>query len=164
MNGDREHLIESIQSSGFKACLVIAGGGSGAAHALLSHAGASRFILEIQVPYSRRALFDYLGEELEQMCSEAAASTLAARAYERAVMFTLADESLPPILGIACTAALQTNRERRGEDRAYIGIKTRHSEWIRKIELHPDSRYAQEEQLSRALLEMIAESTGPVAE
>ena len=157
MNQQREHLIESIQASGFKSCLVTSGGGSGAIHALLSHAGASRFILEVQMPYSRRALFDYLGEELEHACSEEAAATMAARAFERAVMLTLTDEGRPAVLGIACTAALQTIRDRRGEDRAHIGIKSQHREWIRRVELKPDSRTGQEEQLSSVLLDVIAE-------
>ena len=155
-----DKLIETIQASGFKACIVVTGGGSGAVHALLSHPGASRFVLEAQVPYNPRAMFDYLGEKLEQHSSKEAAEIMVLRAYERALMLTLPDGFDVPILGIACTAALQTNRERKGEDRAYICIKSRRREIVRKIDLEPGSRIQQESVLSEALLNLIAEFVG----
>ena len=130
MEGDKDSLIETIQSSGFKAVIVVTGGGSGAVHALLSHPGASRFVLEAQIPYSPEALFDYLGEKLGQACSSEAASTLAQHAFERALIFSLSSKASFPILGIACTSALKTNRERRGDDRAFVCIKSRKKEFI----------------------------------
>lgn len=157
MNGISDHLIEGIQSSGYKAAMVVAGGGSGAVHALLSHPGASRFVLEAQIPYSPEAQFDYLGETLGQACSAQAAATLAERAFERALVFSLSSETTFPILGISCTAALQTNRERRGADRAFVGIKTRTEEVVRTLELNPGSRAEQEAVLSQTMLEWIAE-------
>jgi hypothetical protein len=157
MSGTSGHLIETIQASGYKAAIVVTGGGSGAVHALLSHPGASRFVLEAQVPYSAAAMFNYLGEPLEQSCSSEAAATLAGRAYERALIFTLSSEASIPILGISCTAALQTNRERRGKDRAFVGFKSRKAELVRQLDLAPGSRAEQEELLSATLLEWIAE-------
>ena len=152
-----DNLVESIQSSGYRACLVVAGGGTGAVHALLSHPGASRFVLEAQVPYSPRALFDYLGEEVGQACSREAAETMAGRAFERAMVFSLAETMAHPILGIACTAALQTTRERRGADRAHVCIKARKHRLERKIELEHGSRAEQEAALSDRLLALITD-------
>jgi hypothetical protein len=160
MNGERNNLIEAIQSSGYKTAMVLTGGGSEAIHALMSHPGASRFVLEIQMPYSPPAMFDYLGESPDSFCSEAAASTMAGRAYERALIFTLPHGDGSPIMGIACTAALQTNRERKGADRAFLCIKTRKREEVRKIDLQSDTRAEQEEFLSSALLDFIAEFLG----
>jgi len=156
MEGDKDSLIETIQSSGFKAVIVVTGGASGAVHALLSHSGASRFVFEAQIPYSPEALFDYLGEKLGQACSPEAAATLAQRAFERALIFSLSSKVSFPVLGIACTSALQTNRERRGEDRAFVCIKSRKKEITRKVEIFPGSRAEQEAVLSEAFLSLVA--------
>ncbi len=160
MKAEHSTLIEAIQSSGHKASIVVSGGGSGAAHALLSHPGASRFVLEVQIPYCARAMFDYLGEEVGQACSEETAITMAGRAFERAVVFSLTAEIPYPILGIACTAALQTNRERKGADRAYICIKSRRNQIVRTVEFNDGDRLQQEEQLSHELLKSMAEFLG----
>ena len=160
MKGEHDNLIEGIQGSGHKAALIVSGGGSGAVHALLSHPGASRFMLEAQIPYSPPAMFDYLGEKLDGFCSETAAQTMAERAYERALIFTLSDGVAQPILGIACTAALQTTRERKGPDRAFFCIKSRKREVAHKLELVPGSRAEQEEVVSKALLNFIAAFLG----
>ncbi|MEE9367280.1 MAG: hypothetical protein V3V05_00295 [Pontiella sp.] len=161
MNNEHSTLMEAIQSSGYKAAIVVAGGGSGATHALLSHPGASRFILEVQIPYSPRARFDYLGETLGHACSEDAAKTLAGRAFERASIFCLTDESRPPILGVSCTAALKTNRERKGKDRAYICIKARKKQVVQDVIFDPDkSRAEQEEHLTAELFKTLANFLG----
>ena len=157
MKGIDEKRIEAIQSSGFKAALVIAGGGTAALHALVSHPGASRFLLEAQVPYSPEAMLDYLGEKPDTFCSEEAAATMAGRAFERALVFSLGETDRFPILGIACTAALQTNRTRRGDDRAYLCIKSRADQVVRKVELTMDTRAGQEETVCCALIDLIAE-------
>jgi hypothetical protein len=127
---------------------------------MLSHPGASRFVLEVQVPYCTRAMFDYLGEELEQACSAEAAETMAGRAFERAVILSLTDVNALPVLGISCTAALQTNRERRGEDRAFIGIKSRKKQIVCAVKPVSGDRAEQEEWLSRELLKTIAGFVG----
>lgn len=160
MSGGMNSLIEGMQSSGHKAALVITGGGSGAVHALLSHPGASRFVLEVQIPYSAPAMVDYLGEEPESYCSEAAAVALAERAYERALVFTLPRGDTSPILGIACTAALQTNRERKGSDRAFLCIKNQKKQQIHRLELAEGTRAEQEEVVSKALLDFVADFLG----
>lgn len=155
-----DQLIELIQSSGHKAALVVTGGGSGAVHALVSHPGASRFVLEVQIPYTVPAMRDYLGEEPQGSCSEETALLLAERAYERAMVFTLPVGDSSPILGIACTAALETIRERKGADRAYLAIRSRKRQEVRKLELETGTRQDQEETVSRALLAFIAEFLG----
>ena len=109
---------------------------------------------------SRKILCQYLGEELESHCSESAAMIMGERAYERASIFTLPFGDASPILGIACTAALQTRRERRGADRAFICIRARNRQQVRKVELPIGSRQEQEAIVSSALLEFVAEFLG----
>ncbi len=53
-------VVEGIHSSGRKLAVVATGGGSQALSWLLNHPGASRVVLEAQVPYCDRALEDYL--------------------------------------------------------------------------------------------------------
>jgi len=160
MNGISDHQIEAIQSSGYRAAMVVSGGGIGAVHAMLLHPGASRFVLEAQIPYSPEAMFDYLGEKVPRFCSAEAAATMAERAFERALVFSLSSNAGFPILGISCTAALQTNRERKGKDHAFICLKSRKKEVVQELDLSPRSRMEQEEDVSRALLNMIAEFVG----
>ena len=158
MNHVPESLVEAIQASGFNAAMVVTGGGSGAIHALLSHPGASRFLIEAQIPYSPEALSVYLGEAPSESCSEGTAKKLATRALERAS--SLKPQTSNLIIGIACTAALQTNRERKGNDRAFICIQSSEKELLHKIELAPGSRTDQENIVSEMLLGLIAEFVG----
>lgn len=160
MNEMADNQIETIQSSGYKAAIVVSGGGSSAVHALLIHPGASRFVLEAQVPYSAEAMFDYLGEKLDQFCSAKAAAIMAERALERALVFSISSSAGFPILGISCTAALQTTRKRKGKDRAFLCLKSRKEELVRELKLSTGSRSEQEGEVSTALLNMIAEFVG----
>jgi hypothetical protein len=152
-----DNLIESIHSSGFNAAIVVTGGGSGAVHALLSHPGASRFVLEAQIPYCPEAMFDYLGERLDSFCSSQSATTMAERAFERALIFSLSNKTKTPFLGMACTAALQTTRERRGDDRAFVCIKTRKEEVVRELKVPAGSRLEQEAAISEGVLTFLLE-------
>ena len=155
MNAKGDNLVEAIQSSGYKAVLVVTGGGVGAIHALLEHPGASRFVLDVQIPYSAAALDEFLGEAPASACSEETARRLAARAFERA-------SRLAPhaALGIACTAALQTTRERRGSDRAYICIQSENRTICQHLEIDPGTRSQQDAWVSGSLLAKIFEFVG----
>jgi nicotinamide mononucleotide (NMN) deamidase PncC len=156
----REQLIELIHASGYKACLVVTGGGSGALHALLAHPGASRFVLEAQVPYSPESMSDYLGECPGRFCSPETATAMAQRAFERASDFFPSGAEGMPVLGISCTAALQTIRTRKGADRAFICIKSGEQQEVREIELEQGSRGEQEDELSTQFLAFIAGFVG----
>lgn len=159
INGDviAAGRIEAIHTSGYKAAIVLTGGGSGAVHALLSHPGASRFVLEAQIPYSPEAMFDYLGERLDSFCSAQSAATMAERAFERALVFSLSSKTNAPFLGASCTAALQTTRERKGGDRAFACIKTRKEKVVRELDIPAGSRLEQEAAVSEAFLVFLAE-------
>lgn len=145
-------LSESIQASGYQAILAVAGGGSGAVHQLLSHPGASRFVLDVRIPYSPAALADFLGETTEQACSAETAAKMAKRAWA----MNPADQPL----GVSSTAALQTNRARRGDDRAFVCIKTTGAEMLFRLDFLEASRAEQETRLSLALLNLLAEAVG----
>lgn len=154
MSTGADNLIEAIQAGGYNACIVLTGGGSGAVHALLSHPGASRFVLDVRIPYSPAALEDFLGKPPGSACSEETAREMASAAFRRA-----AKVGEHP-LGIACTAALQTRRERKGADRAHICIQSLETVQYRFFEPASGSREQQEAEVSEALLRAIAEFVG----
>ena len=110
-------LIGAMHGSGRKASLAITGGGSGAIAELLRIPGGSRLLVEAQVPYDEQALASYLGAAPAQFCSAETAAAMARTARLRAAAM------LPPgsdIVGLGATAALVSDRPRRGEHRIHI--------------------------------------------
>ncbi|MFA7368637.1 MAG: CinA family protein, partial [Kiritimatiellales bacterium] len=138
-------------NSGFRAVLVTTGGGSSALNALLTTPGASRFVIEAHVPYSPEALERFLGENPEHAVSPATAQKLAQTAVR-------GQDS--GVIGFSCSAALMTDRQRRGEDRAFVCIKTAAAEKVFALYLSKTSREEQEKLLSNWLLTLIAQATG----
>jgi hypothetical protein len=61
---------------------------------------------------------------------------------------------------IACTAALSTNRERRGDDHAYICVQTYFHRRVYHLSLSKHSRHAQEDAVTHAVLYCAAECLG----
>jgi nicotinamide mononucleotide (NMN) deamidase PncC len=154
----KTELIERILNSGRRAVLVTTGGGSSALNALLTTPGASRFVIEAHVPYSPEALERFLGENPEQSVSPETARKLAK--VGQASCLSGQAGSLSYTMGISCTAALQTDRERRGEDRAFICIKTAEAEKVYALYFSKTSRAEQEALLSDWLLTLISYSVG----
>ncbi|MGE0257564.1 MAG: hypothetical protein AB7H71_05125 [Alphaproteobacteria bacterium] len=112
-------LISTVHGSGRKAALAITGGGSGAIGELLRVPGGSRLLLEAQVPYDEMALASYLGFAPAQACAADTAIAMAQRARARAAGLTPAGAD--PV-GIGATAALVSDRPRRGEHRFHIAF------------------------------------------
>ena len=157
MNPER---IERILNSGFRAVLVTTGGGSGALNALLTTPGASRFVIEAHVPYSPEALERFLGEKPEQSVSPETVRALAGKAFFQCLENCRPGDPTRRLVGIGCSAALQTDRERRGDDRAVICIKTAEAEKLYTLYFSKTSRAEQEALLSDWLLVLIAQAVG----
>lgn len=110
-------LISATHSSGPKAALAITGGGSGAVGELLRVPGGSQLLIEVQVPYSDQALESYLGFAPSQSCSADTAIAMAHKARSRASGMVSQDAE---IVGLGATAALVSDRPRRGEHRFHV--------------------------------------------
>jgi hypothetical protein len=80
-------------------------------------AGASRTVLEVVVPYASQSMIDFVGHTPDQYVSLETARVMARAAYRRALHLR---EGSPPVLGLACTATIATDRPKRGEHRCYI--------------------------------------------
>jgi hypothetical protein len=115
-----QELAQKLHSVPGKGCVVVTGAGVQAISDLLAEPGTSRTILEVQIPYARRALDEFVRVRAEQHVSAEEALLIARAARKRAQH--LADESDGDqlLFGIGCTAAVATDRVRRGEDRAHI--------------------------------------------
>src|SRR5262245_19876181 len=122
-------LIERVHASSMSGVFVVAGGGSLLLSDLLTVPGASATVLEATVPYSERALAEYLGSTPAQACSSTTARALAMRAFQRAL--SLSPDAIDRRFGFAITASLRTTTAKRGEHRAFVALQTLEStsEW-----------------------------------
>src|SRR5438093_6627895 len=114
-----QKLISTLHASGRKAALAITGGGSGAVGELLRVPGGSRLLIEAQVPYDALALAAFLGFAPAQASSADTAIAMAHSARERAARLVPAHAD--PV-GLGASAALVSDRPRRGEHRFHIAF------------------------------------------
>jgi nicotinic acid mononucleotide adenylyltransferase len=114
-----QQLISAVHASGRKAALAITGGGSGAIGELLRVPGGSRLLIEAQVPYDALALATFLGFAPAQACSADTAIAMARSVRTRAARLVPADTDL---VGLGATAALVSDRPRKGEHRFHIAF------------------------------------------
>lgn len=110
-------LISGAHTSGRKAALAITGGGTGAVGELLRVPGGSQLLIEAQVPYSEQALENFLGFAPAQASSADTAIAMAHKARSRAAGMVAEGADL---VGLGATAALVSDRPRRGEHRFHI--------------------------------------------
>ena len=161
-------VVEGIHCSGRKLAVVATGGGSQALSWLLNHPGASRVVLEAQVPYCDRALEDYLMSAGPHPVSAETARTMALRAYERARELCGIDDEAPgrDFVGVACTAALATKRERKGRDRVWLALRSATNYRLSSLDFSNRSddrshdRHRQEEVLSCCFVSQLASESG----
>ena len=77
--------IKAIHSSHVQAAIAVTGGGAQALSWLMEIPGASKTILNIDVPYSAEALENYLGWRPNKAVSGKVAKYMAHRAFQNAV-------------------------------------------------------------------------------
>ncbi len=161
MRSEVAKLIEAIHSSKHMASIAVAGAGTQAIGWILGVAGASRTVLDIQVPYSGSAVVDYLGEQPEQFVSEETARRMARAAYLRAA--SLADDD-SPLMGVACTATIATDRLKRGEHRCHVAVHYSEGALVKSLTLKRGrrDRAGEDEVVSTLVLNAIAETAGLV--
>jgi hypothetical protein len=111
--------VRAIHAAPPRLVYVFAGAGSLALYWLHATAGSSRTVLEALDCYAPRALAEAAGGAPAHAVSVATAGALATRALTRAAVLS---ESAAPLLGVACTAAIATERARRGADRACVSV------------------------------------------
>ncbi len=161
MSSSKERLIEQIHASPQKIVLTVSGGGSRAIAELLAAPGASRTVLEAIVPYCRQAMAGWLGGGAGQGCCSHTARAMAMVAFRRACKYN-EDETEHPSAGVACTAALTTDRPKRGPHRAHVAMQTVQQTVTWSVELKKGrrSRVEEEQLVARLLINAVAEACG----
>ncbi len=151
--------VEAILASRNQLSIAATGGGSSLVNWLFNHPGASRALLEAQIPYCGSALEDYLAFPGPHRVELQTARNMADVAYARALFLRAAGA---PCLGVGLTAALATDRARRGADRAHLALRTEGSYQFFKLGLGKGAadRLEQEEVLSRFALAEIGRQCG----
>jgi hypothetical protein len=157
-----QQLISATHSSGRKAALAITGGGSGAVGQLLRVPGGSRLLIEAQVPYDALALATFLGFAPAQACSADTAIAMARSVRAHAVRLVPTDTDL---VGLSATAALVSDRPRKGEHRFHIAFanSTRIGHCTGVMAKGRRDRAAEEDLVSRAIVLWLARACGIAA-
>ncbi|MGF1600009.1 MAG: hypothetical protein ACFCVK_24380 [Acidimicrobiales bacterium] len=175
----RRALVEAIHGTDLRLVLAVAGGGNAAITDLLDVPGASRTVLEVRVPYARSALDELVGPYAppagpdDTPASGGAVSLPMAEAMALACRhraLALTDDEPPRagkaerLLGVACTAALVTDRHKRGDHRAHIAIAGPDGVAHRRVELAKGEldRRGEDRVVADALLAEIAAAMGLV--
>ena len=157
-----QQLIAGLHASGRKAALAITGGGSGAIAELLRVPGGSRLLIEAQIPYDAQALAMFLGFAPAQASSADTAIAMARTARARAAGLIAAGADL---VGLGATAALVSDRPRKGEHRFHIAFANAagiaHCTCV--MAKGRRDRAAEEDLVSRAIVLWLARACGVVA-
>jgi nicotinamide mononucleotide (NMN) deamidase PncC len=153
-------FIAQIHDTPVMAVIVVTGGGAQAMADILAVPGASRTLLEALIPYSEKSLTEFLGSLPGQAVSAETAAALAQAAYRRAT--ALREDASVPVIGLACTAALVTDRPKKGDHRAHIGLCTNEQTLVYSLTLQKGARDRQGEErvVSDLLLRVCAEGCG----
>ncbi|HEY5829732.1 MAG TPA: hypothetical protein VIV01_15335 [Hyphomicrobiaceae bacterium] len=154
-----QQLISAVHASGRKAALAITGGGSGAVGELLRVPGGSRLLIEAQVPYDELALARFLGFTPAQACSADTAIAMARSARARAAKLVAAGTDL---VGLGATAALVSDRPRKGEHRFHIAFASSAgiAHCTGAMAKGRRDRAAEEDLVSRAIVLWLARACG----
>jgi len=167
-----QQLISALHASGRKAALAITGGGSGAVGELLRVPGGSRLLIEAQVPYDALALAAFLGFAPAQACSSDTAIAMARTVRARAARLVPStgvgvgtDLVGPDLVGLGATAALVSDRPRKGEHRFHIAFanaaQIAHCTCV--MAKGRRDRAAEEDLVSRAIVLWLARACGIAA-
>lgn len=169
---DRRSIVAAIHDAEPRLVLAIAGGGNAVITDLIDVPGASRTVLEVVVPYAEPALLDLLVDRpgaavpdlaatgaVSQPTVEDMAASCLHRARRLAHRLELKTEQL---LGVACTAALVSDRPKRGDHRAHIAVASAQGISHRRVDLEKGQfdRAGEDRVVADAVLDAIAEACG----
>jgi nicotinamide mononucleotide (NMN) deamidase PncC len=157
-------LIAALAAADRRLVVISTGGGSLAIPHIVTTPGASRVILDAQVPYSCAAVDLLLGGPQEAYAAPKTARRLAAAAWERAIRLAGPDDPAAAgrAVGLAVTASLRTSRPKRGGHRVCVAVQTLDATSSLELVLEKDARSRADEELVAAALalDLLAEALG----
>ena len=156
MNSNLEYSITRIHKSKTKLVMSVSGVGSQSINWLLSVPGASKTLLEASIPYSNESLNRYIGKIPGQYVSKTTALSMAKAAYIRGTQY---GNNEMDIIGVSCTGAISTNRKRKGDNQAFIGLWGPRLKYVAHLILKKGerSRVEEEELVSSLIVQYIEE-------
>lgn len=162
MTDDILQSVQAIHAAPPRLVYVFAGAGALALHWLHAVAGSSRTVLEARDCYAPRSLAEVVGDGRPQAVSRAVAAEMASWAFRRAALLALDDA---PRLGVGCTAAIATDRARRGLDRAFVAVSHGLAPRVYELGLSKAGRSRAEQELlvSRLVIRAVALACGAPA-
>ena len=129
---------------------------------LLATPGASRSVLDFQMPYSRGSVDQLLSRTPPRYCSAAVARDLATAAFERARTLRPSAAGAAPCVGLGLTAVLMSEPMRKGSHRCLLAVRTERG--LHEVSLilskGARSRSREDAVCSRLALLALAESVG----
>ena len=146
-----ENLVAALHDTPLRVVLSFAGAGALSLAWLHSVGGSFRTVLEAIDCYSAGAVIDWIGFEPTRFTSPAVARAMATRAYVRACALTSPGDW---VAGVGCTAAIATDRTKRGEHRVCVAVCTADcvAEYHITLTKGQRSRSEEEELVSRLLI------------
>ena len=112
-------LVRALHATPQRAVIEVAGAGTLAVSWLHAVGGSSRTVLEATDRYCGASLASLLGAMPTPAVTGAVAAAMADAALRRARLLAGRET---PVIGAACTAALASDRPRRGADRAFVAV------------------------------------------
>jgi hypothetical protein len=154
-----QETITSIHQTPHRLVFEFAGAGSLALLWLHSVPGSSRTVLEATDRYAAASLADLIGVTPEKFVSAATARAMAEAAYRRALRLT---DGAAPCLGVACTAAIATDRVKRGDHGCSVAVYDGATLRVSRLTLAKGARdrAGEEALISLLIIRAIAEACG----
>lgn len=154
-------LVRTLHAAPQQAVLELAGGTQALAW-LHAAGGSSRTVLEATDRYSVASLTELLGAAPAKAVSREVAVAMAAAARRRALALAAPGT---PVVGAACTAALATDRPRRGAHRAVVAVADALGSAVSELALAKGARTRRQEEavVSLLLLQELAAACGAAA-
>lgn len=144
---------EKLLSGDHQFVVAVAGGGLQLLPWLYLTPGASKFMLESRVIYAPETMERFIGYAPDKFVSEEVARVMAVKAWTLSLT-SFQPDKIP--VGIACTAALATDHERRGLDHAWIAVVAEGVHHTKYVPLDKDlNRHAQDFLVSNELLDQM---------
>ena len=161
-------VIERLHASPLRCVIITTGAGGSAIARLMGVAGCSRTLLDAQVPYLQTATQLLIDHHPKRYLSAQVGLDLAQLAFQRAEHLLTAariDMNLLNTVGLGATAAIQTERTRKGEDAVYVSCWHRGGVDSYRVRLSKEkTRLEQEELIGNVMLYALAASEPSIAD
>ncbi len=167
LNGDDLFKVAAIHASGYMLNMSVAGAGYTAIAKLFALPGASSIMYGVMMPYHSAYTHDYYrktcgyDQNLDKL-DVPAVSKKSTDNMASSLWFNMNPMSHDVVYqaGVAVSAALQTNRERRGSDHVWMSVFTHEGMQSQHLDLTGHDRATQEQIVSDSLIHFLIKCLG----